>query len=83
MQEQVARDRAAYEEKIRNLQRAQSELNRMDPRSQTARNLGSRIALGREEAATLEKTLDAEDKTFRKKMKRKALFASGLKYNAR
>lgn len=73
MREQLARDKAAYVEKIRSLKRAQSELNRMDPASQTARKLGSRIQLGRAEAATMEKDLDAEKLTFRKKAKRRCL----------
>ena len=78
MQEQVARDRAAYEEKIRNLQRAQSDLNGMDPNSQTARNLGSQIAQGQRDAAEMARNLDAEDRTFQKKMKRQSLLVVSI-----
>lgn len=82
MQEQVARDRAAYEEKIRNLQRAQSELNGMDPTSERARNLGSQIARGEKDAADMARNLDTEDKTFQKKINRKILRQPRLKNGA-
>ena len=69
MEEQVARDRAAYEDKIRNLQRAQSELDRMNPSSPTARNLQWQISESEQEAVEMARNLNAENKTFSKKMK--------------
>ena len=72
MQERIAREQAAYEEQIRKLQQAQSDLNHMDPNSQAARDMQSQIIEGEAEATRMAENLAEEDKTFQKKVKSKA-----------
>jgi hypothetical protein len=72
MQERIAREQAAYQEQIRNLQRAQSDLNHMDPTSQAAKVMQSKIIEGEAEAARMARNLAQEDKTFQRKVKSKA-----------
>jgi uncharacterized phage infection (PIP) family protein YhgE len=71
MQERIAQEQAAYEEKIRNLQRAQSNLNRMDPNSQAAQDMQTQIIEGEAEVAQMAQNLAEEDKTFQRKVKSK------------
>lgn len=73
MQERIAQEQAAYEEKIRDLERAQSHLDHMDPTSQAARDMESQIHKDEAEAARMAQNLAIEDKTFQKKVKSKVL----------
>ena len=83
MQEQVEQDRLAYEEKIRTLEREQSDLNNMDPDSASARNLRSKIAEDERAAEYIAQNLEAEERTFNQKMKSESPLSTALEWYRR
>lgn len=72
MQAQVDRDRATYEGKIERLERAQSELSRMDPGSASSQALTKEVALEQEQVVELAKDIAAQDESIRRKAKRES-----------
>ena len=65
----MAQEQAAYEERIRNLQRVKSDLNHMDPNSLSAKDMQSQVVEGEAEAARMAEGLAKKGEAFQKKMK--------------
>lgn len=71
MHDQLERNRSIYEERVQNLERAQSHLGHMDPASPSTQAFAAQVEQERAAVDSMRQNLEAEKQGFRKKAKRR------------